>query len=111
MNLEHYTTKGKKVGDFCIGFFGFWIFTMLLSGLSFLVMQLFWNNWGYSIEMISSIAAFVIEIIAAVGSIIFFIKVNRGYITIGIISSIIIPLLITGACFGVVFGLNGLKFY
>jgi len=108
MNLEYYDTRKKKVIDFILGFAGLWIFTSVFSGLIVFVMNFIIN---YSFSSVISIAAFLIELILTISAIIFFYKTDRIYITIGIISSIIIPLLLAGACFGIFFGLNEFKFY
>jgi heme/copper-type cytochrome/quinol oxidase subunit 4 len=96
----YYTNSGKKVGDFCLGFFGAWGLTMVLTIIPY---------WIYSIFS-SSFAVFPILLfgfaLAVIGIVLSFTK-GRRYIGIGIIASVLLPLLLVGACLIIFAGSSG----
>lgn len=82
---DYYTSTGRKIGDFCIGFFGIFIVASVLSTITMLV---FFNAF-----IVSIILLFIV-----VFGVIFSFKKGRRYIGIGIIASTLVPLLFLGAC-------------
>jgi len=99
MAEDYYTTTGKKVGDFGKGFFlniGIGIVaSLLVSYLSIIT----------SISIIGTIIS-ILFFVMDVFLIIRFFKENRRYIAIGMLSSLIIPLLLFGACTLLLSGLS-----
>lgn len=81
---DYYTTTGKKVGDFILGFFGIVILNLIFgTALSF-------ANLGWA-NLLISIVVFVFLLVL-------FFKIGRRFIAIGIISIALIPILIFGSC-------------
>lgn len=82
----YYTTTGKRVGDFMLGFFGYIIINLILVFVFLPLLAGFY--WGYSFFPI---------VINALLLVLFF-KIGRRFIAIGIISVILISILIFGSC-------------
>jgi len=95
---------GRKVGDFCMGFFGPLILFQLLQ-TPLLIFSSIFSSGMYT--MFSSILIFVLALFLGI---FFFIKFKktRRYISMGIISSVVIPLILFGACWVLFSGLNGI---
>lgn len=91
---DYYTSIGKKIGDFLLGFFG------VIISYSFYTFVL--NFSYYSANMIW-IILFISIVVLVVLPVTFF-KMGRRFITIGIISTLLIPLLIFGSCFMIKIG-------
>ncbi len=88
---DYYTTPGKKVGDFLMGFFGFLALSFVGSILGSII-----SSFG-SNGFISSIFG-IFLLFVALGLCIFFFKIKRRFIAIGIISITLIPVLLFGSC-------------
>ena len=89
---------GKKVLDFCLGFFAPGIAEMVLAvPLVFLSLMLNFEAFGLFFHILILILA-----------IFFFIKFRktRRYISIGLLCSVLIPLLLFGACMIIFVGFN-----
>jgi hypothetical protein len=97
--------SNKKIIDFFIGFFGtmaFWI----ISAIVFSLINLFVNTIIDSdiIDFISAMLIFIMTFIQflpllfTIIGIVYFFKKGRRFIAIGILSTIILPLLLFGAC-------------
>lgn len=91
----------RKLTDFCLGFFG-----VIISGFIFGFLGLYFINFlSNSSNNISGILrplGIIIDIVifgSYIGLTIISFNKGRRYIGIGIISTIIIPFLIAGACF------------
>lgn len=105
---DYYTSAGRKVGDFCIGFFGVWVLSYILSIiLTLLFYFLSLSNSGTGFAFSSMIVIAVIALLVAIIGIIVAFKKGRRYIGIGIIVSAIIPLLLLGACWLILAGISG----
>ncbi|HBG60929.1 MAG: hypothetical protein A2Y03_10695 [Omnitrophica WOR_2 bacterium GWF2_38_59] len=102
---DYYTTTGKKVGDFLMGFFGVWVISGLLSFIIAIINSfIFMNN--YTIQGWIAGISFVITIILYIVAIVLAFHFKRHYIAIGTISSFVVPLLVVGACFAVFWGMS-----
>lgn len=89
----YYKTTRSKVTDFLLGFFGF---PVLLSWGGMMLSRVRDPNLGdYSMAGAA---------LLALGSCFYAVQKGRKYIAIGIVSSIIIPLLIVGSCLLVLYG-------
>lgn len=97
---DYYDNAGKKVGDFAIGFFGMWILNVVIYAVVFFVMM----------SLMMGAAGFtflgIIGFIVILDIVLIFLAFYKGrrYIGIGAIVSVIVPLLIAGACVAVLFG-------
>lgn len=91
---DYYIKKSRKVGDFCLGFFGTIIVPMVVTFLINLFDYIFnFNGEGILISL-SSIGGLV----AYLWLIIKFFRTGRRFISIGMLSIIIFGLLIFGGC-------------
>lgn len=94
-NEDIYTTTGKKVAHFFIGFLGITFLISIIVGLlSSLIAQIFNLD---DLAIIWYMLSFTL--ILFITTPIYFFKKNYRYIAIGILSSLIIPLIFAGACF------------
>ena len=85
-NADYYTVNpDRKVGDFCLGFFGMIVSSILLFMLG--ASSFFFGYLSYLLMF----AVLILGITLPFTN-------GRRYIGIGVISSIIIPLLLFGAC-------------
>jgi len=91
MKNDYYTTTSRKVLDFIVGFFG-----IITVGIA-------WSFFGNLLSMIPGFGVFgsvymllipLFSIAAVVASFV----LKRRYIAIGMISAMLIPLLVFGAC-------------
>ncbi|MDD5031657.1 MAG: hypothetical protein PHR36_01270 [Patescibacteria group bacterium] len=85
---NYYTTTGKKVGDFILGFFGIIILNSILWVVLYPLLSS--RNWGF-------VNLFIYLIILILLMVLFF-KIDRRFIAIGIISVALIPILVFGSC-------------
>ena len=93
---DYYKDKpGKAILDFCIGFFGVWIIGIVLPWLVFLFASLLSSPEYLPVGFF--IPALIV-FLASLFGIVYFFRIGRRYIAIGIISSALLPLLIFGAC-------------
>ncbi|MBN3041183.1 MAG: hypothetical protein JW867_08635 [Candidatus Omnitrophica bacterium] len=105
-NQGYYTSVGRKIGDFCIGFFGFWIINSALFGIiNFLVFGTGVNIPSLVDDVIGIGGSILIIMLDILAIIYFFIK-KRRFISIGMISSFAIPFLLVGACFLIIMGFS-----
>lgn len=102
---DYYTTTGKKVGDFLIGFFGIWVISGFLSFFIAIINSIVFMN-NYDIQGWIAGISFVISLILYIVAIVLAFHFKRHYIAIGIISSFVVPLLLVGACFAVFWGMS-----
>jgi hypothetical protein len=105
---EYYLkNKSGKITDFLIGFFGVIGANILLAVIVPLISMVGGPN-----DTIASALALgggvmaIIEFIAYVILIIVFFKKQRRFIAIGMLSTLILPFLIVGACLIMIFGLS-----
>jgi hypothetical protein len=91
----YYITTRRKIADFFLGFFGFAVLSWVCQLLSLylfnkLVVYVLpnWITYAYSGLVISVILSLII----------YFFKIGRKYIAIGIISLYLLPLLVVGGC-------------
>ena len=99
---DYYTDSRRKVADFFIGFVGIWILASIIFFLFYFygIIFRFGSDFGYSMLFLGPIIFFIVAIVlVAIGY-----RIRRRYISIGIISSAIIPLLLYGACWVVLVG-------
>jgi hypothetical protein len=86
--VDHYTKTSQKVGDFFLGFLGALILPIVLFfQQSFITTSL-------------SQAYFIIYIVVGIALCIYFHRIGRRYITIGIVSICFVPIIIVGLVFG-----------
>lgn len=93
---NYYTSTGKKVGDFFLGFFGVLILNFILAfifGFLFIFANLYWMNLFISIAI-------------SLALIFLFFKKNRRFIAIGIIAMMLIPILVFGSCLVLLGGMS-----
>jgi len=83
----YYSSTGRKIGDFFIGFVGLLVVFILLG--VYLV-----NGSGNNVPVVLGLAAGA----AIAGPIICF-STGRRFIAIGMLCSLLVPLLAVGACF------------
>jgi len=91
---------GRKIGDFCIGFFGSIIISLILGGMNFLLATfLSYNYQIYSFFSIFQLFIFILFIWICVKMF----KIGRKYIAFGILAipflAILALLILFGACF------------
>lgn len=107
---SYYTDKNKKIIDFLIGFFGIWvinsitgIISLMISGAITMISIVIAKTQPIA-NIIPVITSFFL-LIAQIGIYIYIIrqafKRDRRFIAIGILSSLVIPLLLFGACFAI----------
>lgn len=104
-NQDYYTEKGRKISDFFIGFFGIIIAGIVIT--SFFSLFLSFGTGYYNTDLLGFSTPILLLILGVVATVLSFAK-GRRYIGIGIISSVLVPLLIFGACLLVIFGSGGL---
>lgn len=80
---------GSRVGDFCLGFFGYLVSIILLSVLA---ADLLPQRPATGIVVFSLLGAL------GLGAVLYSIKRQRRYIAMGVVSVVAIPLLIWGTC-------------
>lgn len=98
---NYYTTTGKKVGDFALGFLGT---GFVASFVSTFISSLLFFPATLKNSLFSSTIPILISIAVILSLIILSFKVGRKFIAIGIISLLLIPLLILGSCSLLLFG-------
>jgi len=96
---EDSSRKGK---DFMLGFFGMGAMLFIINTIIYLSLSRLANGASSSLALFNVGFSFLIFLI---GIILAFAK-NRRYIGIGIISLILVPLLIFGACLITVLGIS-----
>jgi hypothetical protein len=106
--LDYYTSSGKKVGDFFIGFLGIWAINFVFGSLLSLSSSFF--SEIYSSFSFFGISAWFIGLAVDIVLVILAFKYGRRFIAIGILATFLIPLLILGACFLVFLGSSGMPF-
>ena len=89
----YYKTTGRKVTDFLLGFLGY---PVLISWGGLMLSRLRYPNLGSY--------ALAAAALLALGFCFYAVQMGRKYIAIGIVSSIIIPLLFIGGCMMVMYG-------
>jgi len=97
VTISYYDTSGKKVGDFLIGFFGIWVLNSIFVAINSLIFGGFSGpSFSGSIGMLTSVfPSLILDIVL----IVYFLKFSeRKYIGIGMLNSVVLPLLIFGAC-------------
>ena len=102
---DFYTSTGKKVGDFVLGFFGIWVVIVIVSLIFAGIQNIVNIRSGFG-----NIMFFVLPLILLILGLLFmalFFKIGRRYLAIGILSSAILPLLVYGACWVVIIGAGG----
>ena len=82
----YYTSGGRKVGDFCIGFFGLW-FAFFLTGL----ILSFFSRYAASFMALLIIFLFFIGTIILI---IFAFAKGRKWIAIGILTNIVVSIIL-----------------
>lgn len=96
---SYYTNSGRKVGDFCLGFFGIWI---VMVGITTVFSWLSSAFGGYnslsSLFGMFSIYGLGLDLILAILGVTLSFRKGRRFIGIGIIASALVPLLLFGAC-------------
>jgi len=85
----YYVNRSRKIIDFLIGFFGLYTISLLLM---LIVTFIFYKNLAVS---------FIAHIAVVIAVVYFSLKKRRYYILIGVAGSFVVPLLIFGACLGV----------
>ena len=96
-----YTSDGRRIGDFCLGFFGAFIILPLLWFLYTFFISSFYKVLGRGGGVIigfSSVIVIIIGLLSIILSSYFLYKSRRKYIFFGILMAVLIPLLIFGAC-------------
>ena len=95
---------GKKVLDFCIGFFAPGV---ILQFLAMPVALLFSTLAGLSYGFMG-FSYLALGIIFLFLGVLFFVKFRktRRYISIGLLCSVIVPLILFGACMVIISGMN-----
>ncbi len=84
---SYYDTKGKKVSDTFIGFFGGLFAYLVIGGI--------FSTIRYSGI---SIAVILLSVVAYIVAVIGFITRGRKFIAIGLILLVVIPLIVFGGC-------------
>ncbi len=88
---DYYADAGSKVGDFCLGFFGTGVAVFVVAMLAGLLGPLgIVVGLAYQVAFIWGIA--------------WGFKSGRRFVAIGILSTLILPLIVVGACFLFLFG-------
>ena len=102
----YYDTKGKKVVDFCGGFFGAFFGILALNLLYNIVISLlnyFMQSFNIGFGLLEGILFLVINLCSIIGFPIYFIKfTKRKYIGIGILSLFGTVLIVVGGCFAII---------
>lgn len=99
--LDYYTSRGRKIGDFCLGFFGVHVcLAMMQMPVGFLMMAFERSDAMGSGGLGGALMAVmgVLALMAVIAAVVFFFRRGRRYIAIGIIVSASLPLLAAGAC-------------
>lgn len=97
--VDYYSNSmGKKIGDFFIGFFGYFILFFVLGIITSRLGQIL-NDLDTNFIIIFNIISIIFMFIILTGVCYLCIKKGRKYITIGIIAFILTPLLLFGGCF------------
>lgn len=103
ISSDYYSNRpGKAVLDFCLGFFGIWIIGYLGNMILMFIYRLFFLASNNINSILSSGlvlgSSLIFWILLAIAAIVVSKNKGRRYIGIGIISSVIVPLLFFGAC-------------
>ncbi len=91
---DYYTTTGRKVGDFLIGFFGVWVLAAIFTWIITLTIGLMTGG----VSTFLSVLLYIIPLVILISGVSISFKKNRRYIGIGAIATILITLLVFGAC-------------
>ena len=104
----YYTNNGRKVGDFCLGFFGIWIVIILITVISSWIISSFSGySQIYNLFAAFSIYGLLFDILLIILGITISFRKGRRYIGIGILASALVPLLVFGACLIIIMGVGG----
>lgn len=87
--VDYYDRLSKKILDFLLGFFGYFLSAILTFSIFEAVF-----SYSSSLPDILSLILFI----ASIYFIYYLFKINRRFIAIGAIVGIVIPLLVFGAC-------------
>jgi predicted permease len=99
---SYYTTTGRKVVDFLIGFFGLIIFGSILSTI------LLSTVWRQGLSGLNALFMPFIQLVYGIPLAVYFFKFNkRRYIGIGLIIALVVPLLFFGSCLLIISTLSG----
>jgi hypothetical protein len=90
---DYYTTAGKKVLDFIIGFFG----PLILYFFSSLLFSFFYPS-GTLLSLAPALFNFIFLVIILLVLLIVFAQIGRRFISIGISSVLLIFLIAFGSC-------------
>lgn len=91
---DYYMKKSRRVGDFCLGFFG----TIIVPMVAVFLIGLFNYIFNFDDEGITTALASIVGLVAYIWLIIKFFRTGRRFISIGMLSIIIFGLLIFGGC-------------
>ena len=98
--FDLYPSAGKKIGHFCLGFFGTQLIFLLVHAMFVGVMDSVENEallWLYPLGLL----------IAVIWSIVHYFRAGKRYIAIGIIMAVVLPLIAFGACVVMVLSMMG----
>jgi hypothetical protein len=84
---DYYRDQGKKVGDFCLGFFGACL--VLIVAVAIAASAAGGNSWAVSL---------VGNLVLLIAGIVHFFRRGRRYIAIGMMSVVLVPALLAGTC-------------
>jgi len=100
----YWNAEGRRIADFCLGLFGSYILVVAMfifsTGL-FSVME-----FSIAFVQLMEILMTIIPLIFLIAMIVLSFSKGRRYIGIGIISSVVLPLLLFGACLIVIGGMS-----
>lgn len=97
---DYYIDNDKKIKDYYKGFLGvFAVFSLTAFIIQFRGLFYFYSPLVEDSSLLFIIS--LLELIVLIVIIVIAFKKNRRYIGIGMISALLIPLLIVGACLGV----------
>lgn len=87
MSSDHYVSTGMKVADFCWGFFGMLCVFAVLVGM-------IGTGGGYRVATIGALGllGWLVGVVMAFAN-------GRRFIGIGMLCTLLVPLLAVGACF------------
>ena len=101
MNADYYGSTGKKVADFSLGFMGTLLWTALL---------LMFSAVGTARPLPTALTSYLIPAIGWVSALAWligiglFFRTGRRFIAIGMLCTLLVPLLALGACFVILGG-------
>ena len=91
----YYDKSSKKIIDFTIGLFGIFIIAIFMNFILRLIMI-------FGLRVLSTRFLLIISNVVLYGGLIYIVLRNkRYYLLLGAVAAFIIPLLIVGACFGI----------